>query len=397
MWTHGAGRPLSVVILTHTAQLGGAELALVRLCATVDRDKFCLRVILFEDGPLRDELDCVGISTEVFALDPRLGSTNRHAFTRSLTKFLRSTVGGTVFALRLGRRLRHLAPDVVQSGSMKAHLVGLVASTWARRPFVWYLHDRVSPDYLPPPIVAFVRALSRLPSAVIVNSRATGETLGRASYTVAYPGYTSEQADSARPQANQRGGHASTVLLLGRISPTKGQLEFIRAAAQVLTDHPRTRFRIVGSPMFGAESYAEEVQALAAELGIDAQVDWVDFVDDPRAEIDNADLVVHASPAPEPFGQVVLEAAVRGRPLVATDAGGVREILQPPGAGEADALLVPPGDVQALTNAINEVLSDPEAALERAGRARTHTLARFPIAETARTVAAVWCSVARDP
>lgn len=397
MSTYEPRRPRSVIILTHTGQLGGAELALLRLCAAIEPEQFTIRVILFQDGPLRDELTSIGISTEVFPLDPGLGSTSRHTFGRSRTTFLRSAVRGTVFAVRLGRRLRQLAPDVVQSASMKAHLVGLVASTWARRPFVWYLHDRVSPDYLPPPVVALVRALSRLPSEVIVNSRSTGEALGRPSYAVAYPGYTPAQADSTRPHPDAHSEQPSTVLLLGRISPTKGQLEFVRAAARVLRDHPRTRFRIVGSPMFGAQSYAEEVQALAAELGMAAQLDWVDFVADPRAEIDGADLIVHASPVPEPFGQVVLEAAIRGRPLVATDAGGVREILQPPGAGEADALLVPPGDVPALASAITEVLSNPEAAMERAEKARLQTLARFPVAQTARAVTDVWRPLTHSP
>ncbi|TGJ94393.1 glycosyltransferase family 1 protein, partial [Actinotalea fermentans ATCC 43279 = JCM 9966 = DSM 3133] len=82
---------------------------------------------------------------------------------------------------------------------------------------------------------------------------------------------------------------------------------------------------------------------------------------------DGCDVCVHASPVPEPFGQVVVEAMVREVPVVATRAGGVVEILagtsgDPAPLGE----LVEPGDVESLARGISAVLADPEAAAGRA-------------------------------
>jgi glycosyltransferase involved in cell wall biosynthesis len=110
---------------------------------------------------------------------------------------------------------------------------------------------------------------------------------------------------------------------------------------------------------------------------------------------------VHASPVPEPFGQVVVEAMVRGVPVVATAAGGVPEILDPDGAvtdvpapgtvHESDlGLLVAPGDVAGLAAAVVAVLDDPVAAGRRADRAHLSATTRFSVASTAGTLSDVW-------
>ena len=71
-----------------------------------------------------------------------------------------------------------------------------------------------------------------------------------------------------------------------------------------------------------------------------------DYDPDPVAELDAMTVAVHASPVPEPYGQVVAEAMARGVPVVATDAGGVPEIVT--GGPAPVGWLVPPGDVDAL-------------------------------------------------
>ena len=86
------------------------------------------------------------------------------------------------------------------------------------------------------------------------------------------------------------------------------------------------------------------------------------------------DIVAHTSSAPEPFGRVVVEGMLARRPVIATGAGGVPEIVS---AGTG--VLVPPGDAMALAAAFTRLLSDPEFAADvaRKGRdARHHALHR---------------------
>lgn len=383
---------MRIVVLDHTGNLGGAELALLRLCSAIDRSQFDIRVILFANGEFRDRLEAAGVSVEVVALDSDVGGLNRYAAGQISWANLQRMARTVPFLVRLVRRVHALDPDIVQSNTLKTGLFGLLVAPAVRRPLVWYLHDRIADDYLPSALVRVIRRLARLPRAVLANSQASARTIAPRRCVVAYPGYAPEQAIDG---IDRRARSTSVVVgLVGRISPTKGQLEFVRAAALVLDSHPQARFRIIGSPMFGAADYAEQVRAQVRELGIESAVEFTGFVDDPLAEIDRLALVVHASPVPEPFGQVIIEAMIRGVPVVASRAGGAVEIVEPVGQvgvpSDPLGLLVQPGDVDALASAILQVLDDPEAAYVRAQAAYASAIRRFAVSRTATVVTQVW-------
>ncbi|MCK0118391.1 glycosyltransferase [Isoptericola sp. S6320L] len=380
--------PVRVLVLDHTAAPGGAELALVRLCAALGPD-VSVRAVLFADGPLRPALLAVGVPVDVLELDPEVATVGRRDVLRGGLGGLRRVRGTVSFLVRLVRLLRRLRPDVVHTTSLKADLLGTLAATLAGRPVVWYVHDRIAPDYLPRPLVSLVRVAAYLPRAVIANSRATARTLPRHA-TIAYPGFS---ADQMSPDAPHDGPHdtprdAPVVGIVGRVSPTKGQLELVRALPAVLARYPRATVRVVGGALFGAGDHAREVRTEAERLGVDAHVEWAGHVESPAEELDRFDVCVHASPVPEPFGQVVVEAMVRGVPVVATRAGGVPEILSHP---DGDlGVLVETGDVDALAAGVLAVLDDPVAARERARRAREVAVERFAVGRTAAVVTAVW-------
>jgi len=397
----GSCRPLRVVILGHTGELGGGELALVRLCAAIDRAQVLVRVILFSDGPLRERLELEGVVVDVIPLDPRTLRVDRHSAGRLTVANLRRAVLLLPFGWALVRRLRTLRPDLVSTNTLKADLIGIPAAIAARRPLVWYVHDRIAEDYLPRSMVRLIRRCARtFPRLVLANSRATAATLAPCQAIVAYPGFTPDQAIPER--VNRPLSTSQMVGLIGRISPTKGQLEFVRAAAMVLERYPSTRFRIVGAPMFDSEDYSVQVRAEAMLLGVNHAIDWIGFVDDPAVELDRLTVFVHASPVPEPFGQVIVEAMIRGVPVIATRGGGATEILEPDSqpvrlSGESTesteqrlGLLVTPGDVDQLADSICEVLADYSAAQARATSAWRSAHTRFSIATTAALITSAW-------
>lgn len=376
-----------MVVLDHTAALGGAELALARLLDAVDPTRARVRTVLFADGPLRAVLEGAGHEVHVLPLRASVARTERHDVgpLRSALQVL--TI--VPFVLRLARLLRRLPVDVVHTTSLKADLIGAPAALLARRPLVWHIHDRISDDYLPRPIVTLVRMLARwVPRHVVVNSLATALTLpGVRRLAVAYPGVAPEQVSPTPVPAAPEG--APVVGIVGRVSPTKGQLEFVRAAELVLRRHPEARFRVVGSALFAEQAYEDEVRAEVDRLGIADRVVLTGFVADPSAELDRFTVCVHASGTPEPFGQVIVEAMVRGVPVVATRGGGVTEIVQPDGEGPY-GVLVEPRDPVALAEAISGVLDRPEEARARAEAAWRRARTRFAVSSTADTITRVW-------
>lgn len=385
-------RPLRVAVLDHTAELGGAELALARLAAAIDPADVELVVVSFSAGPLVERIRQAGHAAEVVPLPGAIAGVDRRSAGR-LGTAVRSVARLAPFVWALTRRVRELDVDLVHATSLKADLIGVPVSVLARRPLVWHVHDRVAPDYLPASTVRLLRVLARhVPAHVIANSAATAGTMpGVRRLTIAHPGLAPDQlASSPRmPLADL----APVVGVLGRISPTKAQLEFVRAAARVVTAHPEARFRVVGAATFGAEDYERIVREEVTSLGLMDHFEFTGFVEDPRRELDRMTTCVHTASVPEPFGQVIVEAMARGVPVVATSGGGVDEILEPCD-GEPVGWLVPPRDVPALAAAIIETIEEPEEADRRSRAAWAAARNRFTIERTAGAVVGVWREVA---
>ncbi|GAB3067212.1 glycosyltransferase family 4 protein [Intrasporangium mesophilum] len=362
----------------------------MRLLGCLDPQRVVPVVVLFAHGDLEERLLADGHRVVVVPLDPGLRATGRHA-----VPGIRSALRATGFVRELVKTLRRLDVDVVYTTSLKADLAGAVAARLVRRPLVWHVHDRIERDYLPASNVRLFRRLARhAPQAVVANSAATARTLpGARRLSVVHPGLATEQVAPGPRQCQP--SNPPTVGMLGRISPTKGQLEFVRAARRVADHRPDVRFRIVGAASFDLGDYEAAVRSEVRRLDLADRVELVGFVADPRVELDRMTVCVHSALVPEPFGQVVTEAMARGVPVIATRGGGVDEIVRTD-PGDDTGLLVPPGDDAALAESVLAVLEHPEAALARAERAYADVSRRFLAADGAEALTRVWLDAARS-
>lgn len=149
--------------------------------------------------------------------------------------------------------------------------------------------------------------------------------------------------------------------LIGRIHPDKGIADLLAAADEVLFAFPDARFRIAG-PRVDAE-FALEMEKRAAELG-EGRVEFLGEVANPAEALSGLDLLVMPSRR-EAASRVVTEAFSAGVPVIASDAGGLPEIV------ERNGMLFPRGNPSALASAIIRALLDPmlRQQMIRAGRA----------------------------
>jgi glycosyltransferase involved in cell wall biosynthesis len=177
--------------------------------------------------------------------------------------------------------------------------------------------------------------------------------------------------------------------LVGRISPSKGQHIFLKAAAQVHRRFPDVRFQIIGAALFNERDYERQVRQLASDLELQDQVEFTGFRDDVPRLISNMEILVHASVTAEPFGQVIAEGMAAGKPVVATAGGGVLEIV----LDRVTGLLVGMGDVDEMSAAICRLLEDPEAAKRMGERGRARVLEHFNIKETVAKIEGVYDEV----
>ena len=155
---------------------------------------------------------------------------------------------------------------------------------------------------------------------------------------------------------------------IGRLDWWKGHEYFVEAIGQAIKSTPNIKALIVGEPDATAlsQSYYQKIQEQVQRLGLVDHVIFTGFRTDIPEIMAASDIIVHSASEPEPFGRVAVEAMTAGRPIVATAAGGILEIVKDQETG----LLVPPKDATAMAEAIHYLSENRERAVEmgRAGR-----------------------------
>jgi glycosyltransferase involved in cell wall biosynthesis len=145
---------------------------------------------------------------------------------------------------------------------------------------------------------------------------------------------------------------------VGRIEPRKGTIDLMRAAPAILAARPSARIVVVGDDDFGIDpAYADEVRELAGDPALQGRVELLGSVPGAHRLMPWFDVFAFPS-LQEPGGTVAAEALSAGVPVVATEVGGVPEVVGDPGTGR----LVPPADPDALAAGVVDVLADPDRA-----------------------------------
>jgi len=386
--------PTQILFFDHTAKMGGGEVSLFNLVTHLDRRKFEPIVVLAQEGELREKLSRVGIEVHVLPLDSDVGEVRKDSLVGARAISFGQIAQIARYVWRLSRFLRGRGAQIVHANSLKADILGAFAARLAGVPIIWHVRDRIADDYLPRAATrAFRLACRFMPTFLIVNSVATIKTLhlpptrrARVLYNgVVHDGLPPDEFPSTCGTDGDE--HSAPVIaLVGRISPWKGQDIFLLAAGEVVKEFPDARFQIIGAPLFGEEDWERATRALCTSLGLDENVEWLGFRRDVPDLVACCDLLVHASKTGEPFGQVVVEAMMAARPVVATRGGGIPEIVMDGETG----LLVPMNDAPSMARAILEILRDPQRATEmgRNGQARAHST--FTIERTAAKVERVY-------
>jgi glycosyltransferase involved in cell wall biosynthesis len=163
--------------------------------------------------------------------------------------------------------------------------------------------------------------------------------------------------------------------LIGTFGRWKGHQTFLDAIAR-LGDMPALRAYVIGDALYqtsGSQYTLEELRAQSEANGLTGRVGFTGFVDSVDEAIRALDIVVHASTAPEPFGLVIVEAMACARAVIASDAGGAREIF----TREVDALGHPPGDSEALAACIAQLARNETLRAQLGAAARQTAERRF--------------------
>ena len=361
-----------------SADLYGADIALLQLVSGLNRDQFRATVILPYHGPLVDRLQSAGIEVIVYPGLPVL--RRRYMNPQGVLQLALSSARSVRWLTELMRR-RDFA--VVQSNTLAVLISGGLAAKLARRPHVWHVHEIL----IHPRIVA--RALATLSSAlsnlVIANSQATADHYRRTRIAGSTPvRVVPNGVDETRVRRDADPDHIAAALrrsvgagpddvvftLIGRVNRTKGHSVFLDAAERIFAEGlDNVRFLMVGDSFTGLEHLSESVdRRIRASSKLRDRAVRLPHMADVAQVYAASDVIAVPSVEPESFGLVAAEAMAVGLPVIASRIGALPEVVDDQSTG----ILVDPGQARGLSEAMEDLAASParRAEMGRAGRER---------------------------
>ncbi|MGD9014660.1 MAG: lipopolysaccharide heptosyltransferase II [Candidatus Omnitrophota bacterium] len=165
--------------------------------------------------------------------------------------------------------------------------------------------------------------------------------------------------------------------IIGRLSPIKGHSLFLRAIVRVIrrVNSPPIKIWIVGGASPSHQAYKRELEILVKRLGLGYCTEFLGAQQDIPGVLADLNLLVLASVRHEAFGRVIIEAQAAGVPVIATRVGGVVDIID----DNLTGILVAPGDVEGLANAMVKVIKDKSLAVYLAKNAYQKLKQKFTL------------------
>jgi len=335
---YGGESGMHILEMITPARIGGAETQLVTLTKQLTAHGNRVTVFCPEGRTLVDYLKRYGI-------DPLTWKTWG-------TMDIKSLLGLALF-------MRSQEVDVVHTHLATASFVGSLAAHLARKPSIATAHGFSAASWYR--FADRVIAVSHAVKDHLVTQGIPAARIHAIHNGVLLDRYQPEPVEMAK-RACGFAPDVPRVAVVGRLSPEKGHVITLQAWRHVLTRYMNAQLMFIGE---GKEEVT--LRTIAIGMQMSDRVEFYGFVPDPRRLMAACDLIIVPS-LKEGLGLTAIEAMALERPVIASEVGGLSEVV----IDNETGLLVPPGKPMALTAAIISLLRDHRQAqrLAKAGRRR---------------------------
>ncbi len=344
-------RQYKILHLNHVAYIGGAEVALLNLLSKVNRKNYD-HAALLPNGELAAKLLPLKISRIPI---PVLPGVNRYTFPRYLASL----------PLLYAKILRH-KPDMLSANTSIASLYTGILAKLFHIPSMAHIRDIE-------PLGRIGQRLLRQNTRIIADSQAVqrhlaAQQIPESQLLCIYEGVDITQYQPLKTPRGQEKDSSVTLGIVGQIGERKGHLYALKALRSLLPLYPELKLWILGKePEQSREGYTRKLQQYVQEHQLREHVLFWGFRSDIPELLEQLDILLLPS-LQEPFGKIVIEAMAMEKPVIASNVGGVPEIIDDGITG----LLVPPRDDEAIRRALEQLLHqrDRWKQMGRAGRKR---------------------------
>ena len=344
------GGPAAILVVSnHGAIVGGGELSLMDLLRGLDRDRWAPSLVVPEDG-----------EDAVLARELELP-----VHVTPLPTLRRPSLAGARSVTALAGLVRATGAALIHANGSRAMAYAGAAGRLASCPTLWHVRIADSDGLLD-------RALCAMATLVVATSRGVARRFSwaAAKVRVVPNGIDLERFAPRAPSVTLRAAlqlptSAPLAVSVGRHVPEKGYRHLIDAAARLEQTRPGVHWVLVGDG-----ELRSELEAQSRRLDLASRVHFTGSRNDVADLLALADVFVLPSES-EGFGRVLVEAMAMARAIVATNVGGIPDIVLDGETG----VLVEPANAVALAHAVRGLLDDPARAarLGAAGRRRAES------------------------
>ena len=325
--------PFHVLFVDQFGTLGGGQKVLLTLMRSLDKTRFKCVAALNGYGEFRTQLLQCGIEVTTLPLGDY---PSREKSILEQARFFLKTL---ICAIYLIYQIKRKRIDIIYANGPRTFFCATLAGLVTHLPVLWHLHS-VLPAGVPRHLAGF---FSRWTTRIIACSQAAANPLLQVNSAL---NGKLEIVPNPRPleAISVKREDALQILslsrleperigfgMMGRITPFKGQLEFLKAAALVARDREDAYFWVFGSPAPGDAKdarYLEQLIHFTVDCGLESSIIFVPQRDDIEICYSLFDILVIASQGEEGLPLSALEGLSLGKPVIAPGNGGLTEILE---------------------------------------------------------------------
>lgn len=364
----------NILFIHQSSELYGSDKTLLLFLTHIDRKLFNPTVILPCNGPLCSELEKIDIKV---VIAPVLKLYRNMFSFKNIFLFYKDYKKSIKLIDTLHKQTKF---HIIYSNTL-AVMLGMIYARKRKIKHIWHVHEII----VHPKLIAdiFPKLLNRFADVIICNSNATKNNLIQripdlaSKIKVIHNGIEIKAVTNFIQTKEDFGFSSSDIVitLIGRISRLKGHKWLINTFLNHLSNIENIKILFVGSPVKGQEYYLEEIESSISKNALVERVKILPFISDLSPIWQITDIAVIPSTEAESFGLVAAEAMLAEKPVVASNHGGLTEIV----VHDKTGFLIEPSNEIELSNALFKLISNNDLRVKFGKNGKSRILDEFTV------------------
>lgn len=314
-------RSLSLLIVSHSSEMGGAERSLLDLAKELisERNVLCT-VVMPGEGPLKNALENIGAS--LISLNYSWWCAENVLEQEISQSWLSKSLNNLNHHKKLFSKIN---PDIILTNTIVIPW-GTVVAHQLDKPHVWHIHEYGNFHFfLPfPKVLQIIKASNLIFTSSDFIRKARNLNECDKAFTIynhinIHPDFLE---DTSKTYFSRQS--ATKLIITGYVSEYKGQVDAIYAVKHLIDKKYDVELAIVGP---SNQSYLEYLKKIVVEEDLKSNVKFFGFNPNPFPAVKQADIVLHCS-RDDSIPRVIVEAMLLKKPVISTNVGGIPEIIK---------------------------------------------------------------------